>query len=332
MADAFNALVLNKDDDGVTSAVESVGLDDLPEGDVVVAVDYSTLNYKDGLVLKGLGGLVRNYPHVPGVDLSGIVESSDGADFSAGDRVVLNGWRFGEVCWGGYAQKARVKSDWLVKLPDNISNEQAMAIGTAGYTAMLAVMALEDHGLSPDSEGEVLITGAAGGVGSIATAILANLGYQVAASTGRAETADYLKSLGAASIVGREELEEVPKGPLSGERWAGAIDNVGGPILANVLAGMKYHASVASIGLAASAKLETTVVPFIIRGVNLLGIDSVMCPKDKRIIAWDRLSKELPQDKLGDAATIVGLGDIAGYADDILAGQVKGRVVVDVNA
>ncbi|MBT7955345.1 MAG: acryloyl-CoA reductase, partial [Rhodospirillaceae bacterium] len=228
MADTFNALVLNKDDDGVTSAVESIGLEDLPEGDVVVAVDYSTLNYKDGLVLKGLGGLVRNYPHVPGVDLSGTVESSESADFKAGDRVVLNGWRFGEVCWGGYAQKARVKADWLVKLPDNISNEQAMAIGTAGYTAMLAVMALEDQGLTPDSEGEVLITGAAGGVGSIATAILANLGYQVAASTGRAETADYLKSLGAASIVSREELEEAPKGPLSAERWAAAIDNVGG--------------------------------------------------------------------------------------------------------
>ena len=330
--DTFNALVLNKDDDGVTSAVESVGIDDLPEGDVVVAVDYSTLNYKDGLILKGLGGLVRNYPHVPGVDLSGVIESSESADFSAGDRVVLNGWRFGEVCWGGYAQKARVKSDWLVKLPDNISNEQAMAIGTAGYTAMLAVMALEDHGLTPDSEGEVLITGAAGGVGSIATAILANLDYQVTASTGRVETAEYLTSLGAASIVSREKLEKAPKGPLSGERWAGAIDNVGGPILANVLAGMKYHASVAAIGLAASAKLETTVVPFIIRGVNLLGIDSVMCPKDKRIVAWDRLSKELPQDKLGDAATIVGLGDIAGFADDILAGKVKGRVVVDVNA
>ena len=330
--DTFNALVLNKDDDGVTSAVESVGIDDLPEGDVVVAVDYSTLNYKDGLILKGLGGLVRNYPHVPGVDLSGVVESSESANFSAGDRVVLNGWRFGEMCWGGYAQKARVKSDWLVKLPDNISNEQAMAIGTAGYTAMLAVMALEDHGLTPDSEGEVLITGAAGGVGSIATAILANLDYQVTASTGRVETAEYLTSLGAASIVSREKLEKAPKGPLSGERWAGAIDNVGGSILANVLAGMKYHASVAAIGLAASAKLETTVVPFIIRGVNLLGIDSVMCPKDKRIVAWDRLSKELPQDKLGDAATIVGLGDIAGFADDILAGKVKGRVVVDVNA
>ena len=330
--DTFNALVLNKDDDGVTSAVESVGIDDLPEGNVVVVVDYSTLNYKDGLILKGLGGLVRNYPHVPGVDLSGVVESSESANFSAGDRVVLNGWRFGEVCWGGYAQKARVKSDWLVKLPDNISNEQAMAIGTAGYTAMLAVMVLEDHGLTPDSEGEVLITGAAGGVGSIATAILANLDYQVTASTGRVETAEYLTSLGAASIVSREKLEKAPKGPLSGERWAGAIDNVGGPILANVLAGMKYHASVAAIGLAASAKLETTVVPFIIRGVNLLGIDSVMCPKDKRIVAWDRLSKELPQDKLGDAATIVGLGDIAGFADDILAGKVKGRVVVDVNA
>jgi acrylyl-CoA reductase (NADPH) len=332
MAETFNALMLNKNEDGVTSAVESVELDDLPEGDVVIAVDYSTLNYKDGLVLKGLGGLVRNYPHVPGVDCAGVVESSESSGFAAGDRVVLNGWRFGEMCWGGYAQKARVKSEQLVKLPENISNEQAMAIGTAGYTAMLAIMALEDHGLTPDSDGEVLITGAAGGVGSIATAILANLGYQVAASTGRAEMAEYLTSLGAASIVSREELEETPKGPLGKERWAAAIDNVGGPILANLLTATKYHASVAAIGLAASAKLETTVVPFIIRGVNLLGIDSVMCPKERRVIAWERLSKELPQDKLGDAAMIVGLGDISGYADDILGGKVKGRVVVDVNA
>lgn len=332
MADTFKALVVEKNDDGVTSAIQSVGLDDLPEGDVVIAVDYSTLNYKDGLVLKGLGGLVRNYPHVPGVDCAGVVESSDSSDFSPGDRVVLNGWRFGEVCWGGYAQKARVKAEQLVKLPDNISTEQAMAIGTAGYTAMLAVMALEDHGLTPDSEGEVLITGAAGGVGSIATAILANLGYQVAASTGRAETADYLKSLGAASIISREELEEAPRGPLGKERWAAAIDNVGGPILANVLASVKYHASVASIGLAASPKLETTVIPFVIRGVNLLGIDSVMCPKERRVIAWDRLSKELPLDKLGDTSTVVGLGEISSYADDILAGKVKGRVVVNVNA
>jgi len=331
MAETFNALVLNKNDNGIRSAVEAVGLDDLPEGDVVIAVDYSTLNYKDGLILKGLGGLVRNYPHVPGIDCAGVIESSDNSKFTAGDRVVLNGWRVGEVCWGGYAQKARVNATQLVKLPDSISNKQAMAIGTAGYTAMLAIMALEDHGLTPDSAGEVLITGAAGGVGSIAIAILANIGYQVVASTGRLDTAEYLKSLGAASIVSREELEESPKGPLAAERWAAAIDNVGGPILANVLAGMKYHASVASVGLAASAKLETTVIPFVIRGINLLGIDSVMCPLTRRVIAWDRLSKELPQGKLDDAATVVSLGDIVGYADEILGGKVKGRVVVDVN-
>ena len=331
MAETFNALVLNKNDNGIRSAVEAVGLDDLPEGDVVIAVDYSTLNYKDGLILKGLGGLVRNYPHVPGIDCAGVIESSDNSKFTAGDRVVLNGWRVGEVCWGGYAQKARVNATQLVKLPDSISNKQAMAIGTAGYTAMLAIMALEDHGLTPDSAGEVLITGAAGGVGSIAIAILANIGYQVAASTGRLDTAEYLKSLGAASIVSREELEESPKGPLAAERWAAAIDNVGGPILANVLAGMKYHASVASVGLAASSKLETTVIPFVIRGINLLGIDSVMCPLTRRVIAWDRLSKELPQGKLDDAATVVSLGDIVGYADEILGGKVKGRVVVDVN-
>ena len=332
MVEKFNAVVLRKNDDGVTSAVEQVGLDALPAGDVVVAIDYSTLNYKDGLVLKGLGGLVRNYPHVPGVDCSGTVESSQSPNFSVGDRVVLNSWRFGEICWGGYAQKARVKSEQLVKLPKNISNKQAMAIGTAGYTAMLAVMALEGHGLMDVGDDEVLITGAAGGVGSIATAILANLGYNVAASTGRAETSDYLKSLGAKSIVSREELEKAPKGPLSGERWAAAIDNVGGIILANVLAAMKYRSSVAAVGLAASAKLETTVVPFIIRGVNLLGIDSVMCPKGRRIIAWDRLSKELPLEKLEDVATTTNLSNIAGYADDILEGKVKGRIIIDVNA
>ena len=331
MANKFNALLLNKSDKGITCDVRDVALNDLPEGDVTVAVDYSTLNYKDGLILKGLGGLVRNYPHVPGVDCSGVVESSDSSEFSTGDRVVLNGWRFGEICWGGYSQKARVQGSQLVKLPINISTKQAMAIGTAGYTAMLAIMALEDQGLKPDVDGEVLVTGAAGGVGSIATAVLANLGYEVAASTGRAETADYLKALGASSVIDREELEVVPKGPLSSERWAAAVDNVGGDILANLIANMKYHASVASIGLAASSKLETTVIPFIIRGINLLGIDSVMCPKDRRILAWDRLSKELPHDKLEETISVVSLAEIIEFADDILAGKVKGRIVVDVN-
>ena len=332
MTSAFNALVLNKTDDIITSSVERIGLEDLPDGDVVIAVDYSTLNYKDGLILNGLGGLVRRYPHVPGVDCSGVVESSDNSELRPGDRVVLNGWRFGEAFWGGYAQKARVKSSQLIKLPDNISTQQAMAIGTAGYTAMLAVMALEDHGLKTEFDGEVLITGASGGVGSISIAILANLGYQVAALTGRDQTVDYLKYLGASSIIHRQELEQPMKGPLSSERWVGAIDNVGGVILANLLASMKYHSSVASIGLAASANLETTVVPFIIRGVNLLGIDSVMCPKEKRVTAWERLSRDLPHDKLEKTAAVVGLSAISEYADEILNGKVQGRVVVDVNS
>ena len=332
MPDTFEALVLNKNDDTVTSSVERFELVDLPEGDVIITVEYSSLNYKDGLILNGLGGLVRNYPHVPGVDCSGIVASSDNLEFKSGDRVVLNGWRFGEICWGGYAQRARVKSSQLIKLPNNISTRQAMAIGTAGYTAMLAIMALEDHGLKPDADGEVLITGAAGGVGSISTAILAQLGYQVVALTGRREASDYLKVLGASSVINRKELEQLPKGPLATERWVAAIDNVGGVILANLLASMKYHSSVASIGLAASAKLETTVVPFIIRGINLLGIDSVMCPKDRRVLAWERLSRDLPQEKLEKTVTIADLATIAKYADDILVGKVQGRVVVDVNA
>ena len=331
MLDTFNALVLNKVNDSVSSSVKELNVVDLPEGDVVINVEYSTLNYKDGLILSGLGGLVRNYPHVPGVDCSGTVESSESLEFKSGDRVVLNGWRFGEVCWGGFSQKARVKSDQLIKLPDNISTRQAMAIGTAGYTAMLAIMALEDHGLTPSSDGEILITGAAGGVGSLSIGILAQLGYQVVALTGRAEASDYLKKLGASSVIERKELEQSPKGPLATERWVAAIDNVGGVILSNLLASMKYHSSVASIGLAASAKLETTVVPFIIRGINLLGIDSVMCPKERRVIAWKRLSKDLSQEKLEEVISVVNLAEIAKYADDILTGKVQGRIVVDVN-
>jgi acrylyl-CoA reductase (NADPH) len=332
LPDTFDALVLNKIDDTVTSSVEMLELVDLPEGDVVITVEYSTLNYKDGLILKGLGGLVRNYPHVPGVDCSGVVASSENPDFKPGDRVVLNGWRFGEICWGGYAQKARVKSSQLIKLPNNISTRHAMAIGTAGYTAMLAIMALEDQGLTPDTNGEVLITGAAGGVGSISIAILAQLGYQVVALTGRSGSSNYLKALGASNVINRKELEQPVKGPLTAERWVAAIDNVGGVILANLLASMRYHSSVASVGLAASAKLETTVVPFIIRGVNLLGIDSVMCPNERRVIAWDRLSSDLPQEKLEETITVVNLAEISKYADEILAGKIQGRIVVDVNA
>ena len=329
--DAIRALLLEEEDGKVSACLTELAEVDLPDGNVTVKIDYSTLNYKDGMVLKGIGRLVRNYPHVPGVDFSGVVEKSVSDDYKPGDRVVLNGWRVGETRWGGYSTKARVASDWLVKLPDNISNEQAMGIGTAGYTAMLAVMALEERGLNSNSEGEVLVTGAGGGVGSMAVSILAQLGYHVAASTGRVEAHDFLKTLGARSIIARSELEEKSKGPLSSERWLAAIDNVGGIILSNLLAAMKYDSSCASVGLAGSHKLDTSIMPFLLRGINLIGIDSVMCPKERRLEAWKRLSTDLPHDKLSKAVSIVPLSKIVEYADKILAGQVLGRIVVDVN-
>ncbi|WP_135080637.1 MDR family oxidoreductase [Terasakiella sp. SH-1] len=325
----FKALVLSKTDDAVTSEIQELTVDQLPEGDVVVNVDYSTLNYKDGLVLNGLGGLVRDYPHVGGVDFAGTVESSSHADFKEGDRVVLTGWRVGEVHWGGYGQKARVSGDWLVHLPEGLDARQAMAVGTAGFTSMLGVMALEDHGLTPE-KGEVLITGAAGGVGSVAAAILAKLGYDVAGSTGREDTHEYLREMGVKNIIGREELSEVSKRPLEKERWAGCIDAVGGTTLSRVLAQMKYGGSVAAIGLAGGNKLDATVIPFLLRGVNLLGIDSVMCPKARRIDAWNRIVTDLPMEKLDGMISEAKLQDLSQLGKDILAGQVRGRVVVDV--
>ena len=328
----FKALVVEKNEDGKTSAtVQELSLDQLPAGDVTVAVDYSTVNYKDGLCIGPGGGLVRNYPHIPGIDFAGTVEASDDDRYKQGDKVVLTGWRVGESHWGGYAQKARVKADWLVPLPKGIDTRQAMAIGTAGFTAMLAVMALEDHGLTPEN-GPVLVTGAAGGVGSVATAILANLGYEVAAVTGRPEMADYLISLGATQIVAREEINEIVKRPLEGEMWAGCVDAVGGNMLARVLGQMKYGASVSSVGLAGGAGLTATVIPFLLRGVNLLGIDSVMQPYAKRIRAWDRLASDLPLDKLEAMIFPARLQDLSQLGQDILKGNIKGRVVVDVNA
>lgn len=330
----FNALIVNKDEETglATAAVEQISLDQLPAGEVTVAVEYSTVNYKDGLCLspKG-GGLVRKYPHIPGIDFAGTVEASDDARYKPGDKVVLTGWRVGEAHWGGYTQKARVKADWLVPLPAGLDSRQAMAVGTAGLTAMLSVMALEDHGLSKD-HGPVLVTGAAGGVGSVATAILANLGYEVAAVTGRPETEAYLRSLGATQIVAREELNETVKRPLEGETWAGCIDAVGGAMLARILGQMKYGASVASVGLAGGASLPATVIPFLLRGVNLLGIDSVMQPYDNRVRAWARLATDLPMEKLEAMVQPAGLSDLPQLGADILNGQVKGRVVVDVNA
>ncbi len=327
----FNALIVEKAEDGSTSvAVQQIGEDRLPPGDVTVAIEYTTVNYKDGLCMDAGGGMVRRYPHVPGIDFAGTVEASDDARYAVGDKVVLTGWRVGEAHWGGYAQKARVKADWLVPLPEGLTTRQAMAVGTAGFTSMLAVMALEDHGLTPD-RGEVLVTGAAGGVGSVATAILANLGYSVAAVTGRPETADYLKDLGAARIVAREELSETVKRPLESETWAGCVDAVGGAMLARVLGQMKYNGSVAAVGLAGGASLPASVIPFLLRGVNLLGIDSVLRPFDDRVRAWGRIATDLPMGHLEAMVQPAVLGDLPGLGADILKGRVKGRVVVDVN-
>ena len=327
----FKALVVEKAEDGTTSAAVQT-LDDsrLPAGDVTVAVAYSTLNYKDGLCLGSGGGLVRTWPHVPGIDFAGTVEASDDPRYTPGDRVILTGWRVGEAQWGGYATRARVKADMLVPLPAGLTLRQSMAVGTAGLTAMLAVIALEDHGLTPD-KGEVLVTGAAGGVGSVATAILAHLGYVVAAVTGRPETEAYLRELGAARIIPRADLAEPVKRPLEAETWAGCIDAVGGAMLARVLGQMKYNASVAAVGLAGGSGLPATVIPFLLRGVNLLGIDSVMRPTPDRIRAWDRIARDLPLTKLEAMIVPAALADLPGLGRDILAGQVKGRVVVDVN-
>jgi len=327
----FRALVLHEKDGKVEPRLETLAEDALPAGDVTVAVEYSTLNYKDGLVLQGLGRLVRQYPHVPGIDFAGTVGDSKSPDFKPGDKVVLTGWRVGETRWGGYAERARVKAEWLVKLPDGLTAERAMAIGTAGFTAMLGVMALERHGLTP-ADGEVLVTGAAGGVGSVATAILKQRGYQVAASTGRPEQHDYLTNLGAAEIVDRASLAAPPKRPLDSERWAGAIDAVGGTTLATVLTQMKYRASVAAVGLAGGSDLATTVIPFLLRGVNLLGIDSVMSPRPEREEAWRRLARELPAEKLDAMVERAKLADLPELAKRILKGGVRGRVVVDTRA
>ena len=329
MGDAFRALVLDQKDKKVTVEFRNLTTDDLPDGDVLVRVKWSTLNYKDGMILNGLGRLVRAYPHVPGVDFSGEVVSSSDARYKPGDEVVLTGWRVGEAHWGGYGQMARVKADWLVPLPEGLDAAQAMSIGTAGFTSMLAVMALEEQGISPKQDGEVLVTGAAGGVGSVAVSILSALGYRVAASTGRAETHAYLRELGATTIIDRNELTDTSK-PLLAERWIGAIDSVGSTTLAHVLSEMKYHGVVAACGLAGGADLPGTVIPFLLRGVRLIGIDSVMCPYATRIRAWERLAKELPIGQLNAATTKVALRDVVPWGEKILKGQIKGRLLIDV--
>jgi len=327
----FRALVLTQGADRkVNGAIETLAEDKLPAGDVVVAIDYSTLNYKDGLVLTTGGGLVKTWPHVGGIDFAGTVETSENPAFKTGDKVVLNGYRVGELHWGGYATKARVKGDWLVKLPGSLSTRRAMAIGTAGYTSMLCVMALEKHGVDP-AKGEVLVTGAAGGVGSVAVAILARLGYTVVAATGRPQEGEYLKSLGATTIMDRKELTEAPDRPLLSERFAGVIDTVSGVMFARALAQVKYGGAAAVCGLAAGPSFPGSILPFILRGVSVYGIDSVMLPKAPREQAWRRLGSDLPLDKLDSTVSEAGLGDLMALAPRILKGEVRGRVVVDVN-
>jgi acrylyl-CoA reductase (NADPH) len=326
----FRALVIDSNGGTVSASIQNVNEASLPPGNVTVAVEYSTVNYKDGLVVTGAGGLVKRYPHVPGIDFAGRVLDSRHPAYRPGDQVVLTGWRVGEVQWGGLAQKASVDGDWLVPLPEGLSTRHAMAVGTAGLTAMLAVMALEAHDLTPGA-GEVLVTGAAGGVGSAAVAILAKRGYQVVASTGRPDTHEYLKNLGATAIIDRSPFAEPAKRPLEGERWAGCVDAVGGNTLARVLAQTRYAGSVAAVGLAGGSKLEHTVIPFLLRGVNLLGIDSVMCPTKRRTQAWTRLRVDLPLDKLEAMTVSARLDEVPGIAAQILKGGIRGRVVVDVN-
>ena len=327
---SFRALVLTQAADRkVTGAVETLPVEKLPPGDVTVAVEYSTLNYKDGLVLTTGGGLVKAWPHVGGIDFAGTVESSASGTFRPGDKVVLNGYRVGELHWGGYATKARVKGDWLVKLPATISTRRAMAIGTAGYTSMLCVMALEKHGLTP-AAGEILVTGAAGGVGSVAVAILAKLGFTVVAAPGRPQEADYLRALGATTIMDRKALTEAADRPLLSERFAGLVDTVSGVMFARALAQVKYGGAAAVCGLAAGPAFPGSILPFILRSITVYGIDSVMLPRAPREEAWRRLGSDLPLDKLDSTVSEVGLSDLMPLAPRILKGEVRGRVVVNV--
>lgn len=327
---SFKALLLQKEEDEVAAEIRQLTSDQLPVGDVEIAVEYSSLNYKDGLVLNGLGGLVKDYPHVPGVDYAGTVTSSTHALFKAGDAVVGTGFRVGETRWGGYAQRIRVSGDWLVPLPTNLTSKNAMGLGAAGLSAAIALQTLEAHGLQPE-QGEVLVTGASGGVGSFAVALLAKLGYNVVATTGRLQHIDYLKELGASEVIPRSELAEPSSKPLESARWAACIDSVGGTTLARVLAQMKYGASVAAIGLAGGSKLETTVIPFLLRGINLLGIDSVYYPIERRTEAWQRLAQTIPHDMIDAVTSEATLAELPRLGREILDGKVKGRVVVDVN-
>jgi acrylyl-CoA reductase (NADPH) len=326
----FKALVLNQNEGKTTAAVEQLAISDLPEEDVLIKVDYSSLNYKDGLAVTGKGKIIRNFPMVPGIDLVGTVEESADARYTKGDKVVLTGWGVGENYWGGYSQYARLKADWLVPLPKGMDPIRTMQIGTAGLTAMLCVMALEEGGVTPE-RGPVVVSGAAGGVGSVAVAILSGLGYTVAAITGRAETEGYLRALGASEILSRDEMAQPPR-PLEKQKWAGAIDTVGDTILARMIAETDYSGVVAACGLAASFKLPSTVMPFILRNVRLQGVDSVSCPYERRNTAWQRLLTQLPENALGEIAQIIALEEVPDYAEKITNGQIQGRVVIDLNA
>ena len=325
----FKAIRIDKAEKGTTASLVQFDEADLMEGDVTVRVEWSTLNYKDGLAVTGKAPVVRRFPMIAGIDFAGTVEQSSHPRWKAGDRVVCNGWGLGETHLGAYAEKARVKGDWLVRLPESISARSAMAIGTAGYTAMLAVLALESHGLKP-SHGPIVVTGAAGGVGSVAIAILSKLGYHVIASTGRASETDYLKGLGATEVIDRNELS-APAKPLAKERWAGGVDSVGSTTLANLLSMTRYRGAIAACGLAAGMDLPISVAPFILRGVCLLGIDSVMCPLELREVAWKRLSTDLESAKLSEITHEIGLDEVIGAGARILAGQVRGRIVVKIS-
>ncbi len=326
----FKGILIEKDDEGYRASVQQIDDSVLPEGDVTIAVDYSTLNYKDALAITGKGPVVRSFPMIPGIDLVGTVEQSDSDKFKPGDKVLLNGFGVGELHCGGLAQKARLKSEWLIPLPEKFSAKQAMSIGTAGYTAMLCVMALEKNGVTPD-KGKILVTGANGGVGSFAIALLTKLGYSVVASTGRVDESDYLKKLGASEIIDRATLSE-PGRPLGKEQWAGAVDTVGSHTLANVCAGLQYNGTVAACGLAQGFDLPVTVMPFILRGVTLAGVDSVMRPLNERIEAWGRLAELLDESVFDDISKLITLDDAITTADDLISGRVRGRVVVNVGA
>ncbi len=329
--DTFRALVLNQVGGKVQPSIEELKTNALPEGDVLVRVAYSDLNYKDGLAVTGQGRIIRSYPAIPGCDFAGVVEESQSPRFQPGDKVVLTGWGVGERHWGGFAQLARVKSDWLVALPEGLRLEQAMGIGTAGFTAMLCVMALEAHGLGGRAaQRPVVVTGATGGVGSIAVAILARLGYQVTASTGSSNAEEYLRALGAQEVIDR--VVNTSRRPLKSERWGGAVDTIGGETLASLLPAMAYGTSVAACGLAGGSELTTTVMPFILRGVNLLGIESVNFPAEQRPSVWERLARDLPREALDRAIQIVPLTEVPQLSQDILKGQTRGRIVIDVNA